>query len=95
MYVIKFEHSSHLKENIKKTFDFLTKFIEACLFYMLVVLHFTDNCSSFSYSYIAAEVPFQFVKKSSDCMSHCFDTFYILQWFTYKETEDRIKTYLR
>ena len=27
--------------------------------------------------------------------SHCFDTFYILQWFTYKEIEDRIKTYLR
>ena len=35
---------------------------------MLTVLHFTDNCSSFSYSYIAAEVPFQCVKKSPDCM---------------------------
>ena len=34
VYVIKFKYSSHLKENIKKkkTFDFLTKFIEACLF---------------------------------------------------------------
>ena len=30
---------------------------------MLVVLHFTSNSSSFCYSYIAAEVPFQFLKK--------------------------------
>ena len=38
------KYSSHLKENIKiGTSDFLTNFIEACLFYMLVVLHFTNN----------------------------------------------------
>ena len=44
-------------------FDFLTKFIEACLFNMLVVLHFTDNSSSFCYSCIAAEEPFQVTKE--------------------------------
>ena len=48
------EFSWHLKDN-KKTFDFLAKFIEAFLFYILAVLHFTNN------SYIAAEVPFQFM----------------------------------
>lgn len=48
------EYSWHLKDN-KRTFDFLTKFTEAFLFYTLAVLHFTKN------SYIAAEVPFQFM----------------------------------
>ena len=55
--------SSYLKETEKKTSDFLTKFIETYLFYMLVVLHFTNHSSSFHYSYIAAEVPFQFIEK--------------------------------
>ena len=58
------KYSSHLKENIKKkSFDFLTKFIEACLFYSLVVLHVTNNSSSFCHSCIAAEVPFQVVRE--------------------------------
>ena len=40
-----------MKENIKKKpFDFLTKYIEACLPYMLAVLRFTNNSSSFWYS---------------------------------------------
>ena len=37
---------------------------EIVLVYMLVVLHFTNNSSSFCYSYIAAEVPFQLIKKT-------------------------------
>ena len=57
------KYSSYLKETKKKTSDFLTKFIETYLFYMLVVLHFTNHSSSFHYSYIAAEVPFQFIGK--------------------------------
>ena len=34
---------------IYKAFDFLTEFIEACLFYMLAVLHFTCDSRSFCY----------------------------------------------
>ena len=45
MYVIKFKYSSGLKENTKKILDFLSKFIEACLFYTLVVLHLTSTSS--------------------------------------------------
>ena len=65
MYVIKFNSVllAFERKHKKKPFDFLTKFIEACLFSMLVVLHFTNNSSSFCYSYIAAEVLFQFIKE--------------------------------
>ena len=63
------KYSSHLKENIKKkTFYSPTKFIETCLFFMLAMLQFTDNSSSFCYSYLAAEVPFQFIKNSKCIM---------------------------
>ena len=65
-------YSLNLKERKKqKTFYFLTKFIEPCLLYMLVVLHFTNNSSSFCYSYIASAVPFQFIKKL------CLHDFYL------------------
>ena len=57
------KYSSYLKETKKEPSDFLTKFIETYLFYMLVVLHFTNHSSSFHQSYIAAEVPFQFIEK--------------------------------
>ena len=49
--------------NLIKEFSRL-KFIETCLFYTLAVLRFTNNSSSFCYSYIAAEVPFQLIKKT-------------------------------
>ena len=61
--------SSYLCINLEKqknTFDSFTKFIKACfiiIIFMLVVFHLTNNSTSFCYSYIAAEVQFQFMKK--------------------------------
>ena len=55
----------------KKTFDLLTKFIEAYLLCMLAVLHFTDLYTSFCSSYIAMEVTlFQFIKKTLTAWSN-------------------------
>ena len=49
------------KETGSKTVAIATS--KACLFYMLAVLHFTNNLSSFCYSYMAAKLPFQFMNK--------------------------------
>ena len=41
---------------IYKAFDFHSEFIEACLFYMLAVLHFTCDSRSFCYLHFAYDI---------------------------------------
>jgi len=56
------KYSSHLKENIKKHLILLQSSLKrVCTTCWL--LHFTNNFTSFFYSYIAVEVPFQFIKE--------------------------------
>ena len=48
----------------RKTFDFLTKFIEACLLYMLAVLYLTDNSGSFCFLKLLSQYFFSSWKNS-------------------------------
>ena len=69
VYVIEFNKVllTFERKQKRKTFDFLTKFIEACLLYMLAALYLTDNSGSFCFLKLLPQYFFS-SWKNSDCI---------------------------